>query len=125
MTDCTAFTKTVEKKDLSTRIARWAMLLEEFDYSIEHRSDTRMRHVDALDRYPMMTIEADSSSSRLQKAQKEDAEIKAIIEVLKTRPYEDYLLKNDILFKAVNDQDLLVVRRSMQSEIIRPPDEVV
>lgn len=32
VTDCEAFKKTMEKKDLTTRVARWALLLEEFQY---------------------------------------------------------------------------------------------
>ncbi|GFV51311.1 retrovirus-related Pol polyprotein from transposon 17.6 [Trichonephila clavipes] len=35
-----------------SRIARWALQLEEFDYEIEHRAGSRMKHVDALSRYP-------------------------------------------------------------------------
>ncbi|GFV99425.1 retrovirus-related Pol polyprotein from transposon 17.6 [Trichonephila clavipes] len=42
------------KKELITRIARWALQLEEFDYEIEHRTGSRMKHVDALSRYPVM-----------------------------------------------------------------------
>ncbi|GFS60138.1 hypothetical protein TNCV_2826601 [Trichonephila clavipes] len=54
VTDCSAFQKTMQKKDLITRIARWALQLEEFDYEIEHRAGSRMKHVDALSRYPVM-----------------------------------------------------------------------
>ncbi|GFV53794.1 transposon Ty3-I Gag-Pol polyprotein [Trichonephila clavipes] len=43
-----------KKKDLITPIARWAHQLEEFDYEIEHRAGSRMKHVDALSRYPVM-----------------------------------------------------------------------
>ncbi|GFU30603.1 hypothetical protein TNCV_2614991 [Trichonephila clavipes] len=42
------------KKDLITRIARWALQLEEFDYEIEHRAGSRMKHVDAFSRYPVV-----------------------------------------------------------------------
>ncbi|GFU70395.1 transposon Tf2-9 polyprotein [Trichonephila clavipes] len=38
ITDCSAFQKTMDKIDLVTRIARWALLLEEYDYEIVHRS---------------------------------------------------------------------------------------
>ncbi|GFW64991.1 retrovirus-related Pol polyprotein from transposon 17.6 [Trichonephila clavipes] len=54
VTDCSAFQKTMQKKNLITRIARWALQLEEFDYEIEHRAGSRMKHVDALSRYPVM-----------------------------------------------------------------------
>jgi len=53
ITDCAAFTRTLGKKDLATRVARWALLLSEYDYSIEHRAGSRMPHVDSLSRYPM------------------------------------------------------------------------
>ncbi|GFX93694.1 retrovirus-related Pol polyprotein from transposon 17.6 [Trichonephila clavipes] len=56
VTDCSAFQKTMQKKELITRIARWALQLEEFDYEIEHRAGSRMKHVDALSRYPVMML---------------------------------------------------------------------
>ncbi|GAB1860148.1 RNA-directed DNA polymerase [Camponotus japonicus] len=37
VTDCRAFALTMNKKDLCVRVARWALLLEEFNYRIEHR----------------------------------------------------------------------------------------
>ncbi|GFX83593.1 hypothetical protein TNCV_325421 [Trichonephila clavipes] len=48
--------KDYAKKELITRIARWALQLEEFDYEIEHRAGSRMKHVDALSRYPVMML---------------------------------------------------------------------
>ena len=38
ITDCQAFQRTMDKKDLSHEIAGWAMELETFKYTIEHRS---------------------------------------------------------------------------------------
>ncbi|XP_025997281.2 uncharacterized protein LOC113005666 [Solenopsis invicta] len=60
VTDCRAFALTMNKKDLCVRVARWALLLEEFDYVIEHRPGKSMVHVDALSRNPIpscMTID--------------------------------------------------------------------
>lgn len=53
LTDCAAFQRTMNKRELATRVARWAMLLEEFDCIMEHKPGVRM-HVDALNRYPIM-----------------------------------------------------------------------
>ncbi|GFW42925.1 transposon Ty3-I Gag-Pol polyprotein [Trichonephila clavipes] len=44
ITGCSAFQNTMDKKDLVTRITRWALLLEEYDYEIVHRSGQRMQH---------------------------------------------------------------------------------
>ncbi|GFW63032.1 retrovirus-related Pol polyprotein from transposon 17.6 [Trichonephila clavipes] len=37
ITDCDAFQKTMHKKDLPVKIARWALMLEEFNYEVCHR----------------------------------------------------------------------------------------
>jgi hypothetical protein len=44
----------MKKKDLVTRVARWALLLEEFDYVLEHRPGNSMKHCDALSRNPIV-----------------------------------------------------------------------
>ncbi|GFW08601.1 transposon Tf2-6 polyprotein [Trichonephila clavipes] len=71
VTDCSAFQKTMGKKDLVTRIARRAMLLEAFDYGIIHRPGQRMKHVDALSRY-LVVVMSDTLTLRLKNAQSED-----------------------------------------------------
>ncbi|GFT08401.1 retrovirus-related Pol polyprotein from transposon 17.6 [Trichonephila clavipes] len=65
VTDCSTFQKTMQKKELITRIARWALQLEEFDYEIEHRDGSRMKPVDALSRYRVMTVCNDTLTSKL------------------------------------------------------------
>ncbi|GFT62085.1 uncharacterized protein TNCV_3812441 [Trichonephila clavipes] len=70
--------KDYAEKDLITRIARWAFQLEEFDYEIEHRAGSRMKHVDALSRYPIMMVCNDTLTSKLKKPQEEDDNIQAL-----------------------------------------------
>ncbi|GBN87706.1 Transposon Ty3-G Gag-Pol polyprotein [Araneus ventricosus] len=125
VTDCSAREKTMQKKDLVTRVARWALLLEEFDYVIEHRSGTRMTHVDALSRSPIdiFCISFDNILPRLKSAQDNDNEVKAIKELLRISAYENYCDRNGILYKFVEGKELAVVPDSMQTEIIRNAHE--
>lgn len=48
VTDCQAFEQTLKKKDLSAKVARWVLFLDQFDYAVERRSGFKMRHADAL-----------------------------------------------------------------------------
>lgn len=50
ITDCNSLTQTLEKKLINPRIARWALELENYQYTIQHRGGCSMGHVDALSR---------------------------------------------------------------------------
>lgn len=117
VTDCNAFTMTLKKRDVPLRVSRWALYLQDFDYTIEHRSGTKMRHVDALSRISCLVLE-DTLSQRLKLAQLEDDWIRAVRKVLETSSYEDFYLYNDILFKDPV-KTLIVVPSKMEDEIIR------
>ncbi|XP_011054535.1 PREDICTED: uncharacterized protein LOC105146151 [Acromyrmex echinatior] len=81
ITDC-VFQRTMSKKELSTSIAKWA--LEDYVYVIEHR--TCMKHVDALNRHPVMTIAKSPIIPQIRSQQASDEEIQAIIEIAKDKP---------------------------------------
>jgi len=119
VTDCAAFQRTMEKKESSLRIARWALMLEDFKYTIEHRAGTKMRHVDALSRYPVMLIATDEIILKIKKAQHDDIGILPIIKILESQSYEDYFLKSNLLYKSQTGLDLIVVPESMHNEIIK------
>lgn len=100
VTDCNAFTKTLDKKDLSTRVARWIFFLQEHDYIVEHRPGTQMRHVDALSRHPIMMIVQDGLMSKVKRLQTQDEELNTIKDILcEKSTYKDYFLKSDVLYK--------------------------
>lgn len=48
VTDCDSFRLTLAKQCVNPRISRWAMFLQNYEYAVEHRSGSRMQHVDAL-----------------------------------------------------------------------------
>ncbi|GFT33556.1 transposon Tf2-6 polyprotein [Trichonephila clavipes] len=112
VTDCPVFQETMGKKDLVTHIARWAMLLEEFDNIIIHCPGQRMKHVDALSRYPVMVM-SDTLTLRLKNAQSEDEGIVTLKALLDSGNSQDFFERNEILYKFVNG------REGMQIEIIK------
>jgi len=124
VTDCRAFALTMQKKDLCVRVARWALLLEEFTYTIEHRPGKSMVHVDALSRNPVRSVLIIDRSDegmiiRLRKAQHNSDELKKIIDVAKQRTIDGYVMRNGLLFKEVDGDVRLVVPKAMQSQIIK------
>lgn len=127
VTDCRAFSLTMNKRDLCVRVARWALLLEEFNYVIEHRPGTSMRHVDALSRNlpSVMTIEENRSSlmARIRRAQREDDELKPVFEKVTRNETDNFSLQNNILYRKYHDDLLLVVPKSMQHDVIRQAHE--
>ncbi|GFS68269.1 transposon Tf2-11 polyprotein [Trichonephila clavipes] len=118
ITDCSAFQKTMDKKDLVTRIAKWALLLEEYDYKIVHRSGQRMKHVDALSRYPVTMITSDTLTARLQRAQQEDENIQNLKSLIGTNNATGFFTRNEILHKYVDFLELIAAPRDMQTEQI-------
>ncbi|GFU12945.1 transposon Ty3-I Gag-Pol polyprotein [Trichonephila clavipes] len=78
ITDFDALVKTLSKKELNPRIARWALYLQEFNYTIEHRTGSNMAHVDALSRPPHCMLIQNSVHLQFLKAQQADDQITAI-----------------------------------------------
>lgn len=128
VTDCRAFTFTINKKDLCVRVARWAPFLEEFDYRIEHRPGKNMPHVDALSRNPisssMLIDESEVAlTARLRKAQEEDDEVMKLKELVLQGKTQNYLMRGNLLYKESNGDIQFVVPERMQTQIIRRTHE--
>ncbi|GFT49336.1 transposon Tf2-9 polyprotein [Trichonephila clavipes] len=119
VTDCSAFQKTMSKKQLTPKIARWALFLEDFNYEIIHRPGKQMGHVDCLSRYPVMTITYDEITIKLANCQRKDEYINSLKTLLENKQINDFVVKNDVLYKIENDNDVLVVPQQMQTEIVK------
>ena len=84
-----------------------------------------MRHADALSRCPIKIINDDFISTIYRaQAQAQDEELCAIREVLQSRSnYKDSILKSDVLHKIVNNEELLVIPKGLQAEIVKRAHE--
>ncbi|GFW94420.1 transposon Ty3-I Gag-Pol polyprotein [Trichonephila clavipes] len=81
-----------------------------------------MAHVDALSRPPHCMLIQNSVHLQFLKAQQAD-QITAIKTLLETTPHDNYIVKNKLLYKTVNDTDLLVVPDEIQANIIKTAHE--
>ncbi|PNF31840.1 hypothetical protein B7P43_G08901 [Cryptotermes secundus] len=59
LTDHRGLTWIFRVKDPSSRLLRWKLLLEEFDYEIKYKPGKQNTNADSLSRYPVMAIEAE------------------------------------------------------------------
>ncbi|CAK9813799.1 Pro-Pol polyprotein [Anthophora plagiata] len=87
-----------------------------------------MPHVDALSRQPLPNClvidrEEEGIMVRLKRAQREDTTLRKIFEAFQEGHLDGYVVRNDVLFKEVNNEFLLVVPASMQTQIIRRTHE--
>ncbi|XP_011059060.1 PREDICTED: uncharacterized protein LOC105148815 [Acromyrmex echinatior] len=104
ITDCAAFQR------------RWALVLEDYDYIIKHRPGNRMKHR-CFELTSGMTI-AKSPIIPQIRSQQANEEIQAIKEIVKNKPYKNYHISGDLLYKFQDSRDLLVIPRTLKLDVI-------
>lgn len=124
ITDCQAFAATMRKEKLCLRVARWVLLLEDFDYEVIHRLGKSMMHVDALSRNPLPATlyiceNDDGLIARLRSAQDKDKDLKQIIDAATRNEADGFIIRNKLLYKCMEGEMLVVVPKSMEVQIIR------
>lgn len=123
VTDCVAFKHTVKAKKLNATVAKWVIALDEYQYQVDHRAGDRMKHVDALSRAPVMMTVGDPLVEMIKNAQRRDERLQAILELVKTKEFDDYFVSGDILMKIVDGREVTAVPAELQTEIIRQAHE--
>ncbi|GFX58931.1 transposon Tf2-11 polyprotein [Trichonephila clavipes] len=118
-TDCAAFAKTLDKKELTPKMARWSIFLTDFDYEVVHRLAKQMQHVDVLSRHPVMLVTSDELTYKIANAQESDEYIRTIKKLLQEGKTSEFIVSNKILYKISEDQELLVVPEMMQVDVIK------
>lgn len=138
ITDCDSLARTLEKQATSPRIARWSLFLDNYDYTIKHRSGSLMNHVDALSRYHPISVDKSIPHDNLIAAinyedidiqlyamQNRDNKITDLRTELEAKPVENYSLENGLVYRKYNDKLLLYVPEEVEGNIIRIAHEKI
>lgn len=133
VTDCNALRTTLTKRDLVPRIARWWLLVQDYDFSVEYRPGTQLQHADSLSRNPLPntddeTLELDILSviqddHSLLATQLSDPNLKLIKCILDKNCAEakdihnNYTLKDGKIYRKVGDELKWAVPRDARWKI--------
>lgn len=130
ITDCNALRSTLVKRDLIPKIARWWLILQEYNFTIEYRPGHNMQHVDALSRNPVSPpteIEVEvlniTVHDWLHTVQMTDPRIKHIKTILETSEDDikdisnNYVLRDGKIYRRVGSKLKWVVPNSARWRI--------
>lgn len=145
VTDCSALRYTLTKKDINPRIARWWLLIQDFEFDVEYRAGTSMRHVDALSRSAVGEVNSQDTDTIADKAinikrmdkldlddwvkiaQMQDAKCRDLMDAINSQKptsrdkeiRRDFVLKKGRLYKRTDDGLKWVVPRSARAQILQ------
>lgn len=121
ITDCDSFRLTLSKQNVNPRISRWAMFLQNYNYEIEHRSGSKMSHVDALSRcHSVLVLEPNTFEQVLSMKQCQDPAISELRDELEVRENKFYELRDGLVYrKAKKDKLLFYVPACLENNVIR------
>lgn len=130
ITDCNALRSTLTKRDLLPKVARWWLMLQEYNFSIEYRPGHSMQHVDALSRNPVLSPEIEelevlniTTNDWLHTVQMTDPYLKTVKHILQTKENEikditkNYIMRDDKIYRKVGNKFKWVVPNSARWKI--------
>lgn len=130
ITDCNALRATLTKRDLLPKVARWWLILQEYNFSIEYKPGHNMQHVDALSRNPVPCTDLEevevlniTTNDWLQTIQMTDSHLKNIKNILQTNEKDlkditmNYTIRDNKIYRKVGNKFKWVVPNSARWKI--------
>lgn len=119
VTDCNSLMMTLNKKELNPRIARWALEMQNFDYTVQHRAGIKMQHVDSLSRCnEILMIDSNTFEENLIICQNRDNKIVKIKGDLEMGDSKFYEMRNGVVYKKLEKIVLFYVPEVMESQVL-------
>uniref|UniRef100_A0A034WRX5 RNA-directed DNA polymerase n=1 Tax=Bactrocera dorsalis TaxID=27457 RepID=A0A034WRX5_BACDO len=126
VTDCSAVTTAMHKRELIPRIARWWLRIQDFLVKLEHRPGRRMEHVDTASlKIGKTTLDV---GDWIYSMQHQDKDIRDIVEKLASgdkTTNDEYKIENGRLYRKQKNNKLWVVPKSMRYKIVQSVHEKV
>lgn len=117
VTDCNSLILTMKKININPRIARWSLILQNYQFELVHRTSKKMLHVDFLSRNIMM-VNAIAVEDELMYKQLMDPKLKEIAIDLETKENKYFSLINGLVFRNYHGKQLFVVPENMINNVI-------
>lgn len=122
ITDCDSLALTLNNRNNSAKIARWALFLENYNYTIQHRPGISMAHVDALSRinHTIGYVDTAELDFHLQITQNRDTNILKLRKELEETEVKNFELKDGLVYhKSPAGHLQLYVPSEMINNVIR------
>lgn len=121
ITDCNALRLTWTKRDLSPRIGRWWLALQEYDFDVIYRPGTQMKHVDALSRQPLpLPVNMIRHADWVECVQSQDDECILIRKQIEEGTSDKcYTLVDNKLFKIINGHNRIYIPKDVRWQIVK------
>jgi transposase InsO family protein len=119
-TDHSALTYLHKFAENNSRLMRWSLRLSEFDFDVEHRAGTKIKHVDALSRHVQtVTTERSLTKDQVRAEQKVDKYCNTL-EVGKQKGRSEYFYDEEgvIYRRRMNGEHQLVVPKNLIRDVI-------
>lgn len=118
-TDCNAMRLTWSKKEMSPRVGRWWLAMQDYDFTVEHCPGTQMKHADALSRNAIK-INTIQVNDWVVAVQTQDEDLQLIREQVNNKEAEAcYTIVDDKVCRKVGDQFKIIVPKDVRWRVVR------
>jgi len=119
ITDCNSLKLALSKKKINPKILGWSLILQDYSYTLEHRSSTQMRYVDTLSRvHNIFVIEENSFERNLSIIQDRDKTISKIIDELEKSENKWFEIRDGLIYRKDKLNLLFYVPTTMEQNVI-------
>lgn len=118
VTDCNSLVMAMKKININPRIARWSLVMQNYQFELSHRSASKIIHVDCLSRN-VMVVESMSFEDELLYKQLSDPKLKTLASELEITDNKNFTLINGLVFRNYRDKQLFVIPETMIDNVIR------